>query len=147
MPPARARGSHHWRERISLRAAMRRSPWTRILSAFFAVWLALVMGEAGVVHHHCPMHDGPAPGIAGGDMAGHAAHGGQGAPNGGHHACTCLGACSATSAVTLVDTVGVPIPALVLAAAAAPDSAVRTAPAARAHFSLPFANGPPPAIA
>lgn len=126
---------------------MRRSPWTRLLSALFAVWLALVMGEAGFVHHHCPMHDGPLAATAAGDMAGHAAHGGDGAPNGGHHACTCIGACNASSAVTLAPTAELPTPAVVLIEASAPDRSPRSVPAARAHFSLPFANGPPAAIA
>jgi hypothetical protein len=126
---------------------MRRSPWTRTLSAIFAVWLALVMGEAGFVHHHCPMHDGPAAAAATTGMMDHAGHGGP--PNGGHHACTCIGACNASSAVTLVPATELPIPELVLVAAATPERPSDTAPASRADFSLPFANGPPlsPAIA
>jgi hypothetical protein len=125
---------------------MRRSSWTRIFSAIFAVWLALVMGEAGFIHHRCPMHDGPAPSAAGA-MAAHAGHGDV--PNGGHHACTCIGACNASSAVTLVRATELPIPDVVLVAAAAPERPSDTAPAPRADFSLPFPNGPPvsPAIA
>jgi hypothetical protein len=126
---------------------MRRSPWSRLLSALFAVWLALVMGEAGFVHHHCPMHDGPLAATATGGMAGHVGHGNGGAPNGGHHACTCIGACNASSAVTLAPTPALPIPEVVLIEAATPDGWPRAVPAARADFSLPFANGPPPAIA
>jgi len=129
---------------------MRRSPWSRILSALFAAWLALVMGEASVVHHHCPMHDGPAPAAASGEMGGHAGHGGGGAPNGGHHACTCIGACNASSAVTLTRPAELPMPDVVVFAASAPERPTDSAPTARADFSLPFANGPPvlsPAIA
>ena len=126
---------------------MRHSPWTRILSAIFAVWLALVMGEAGFVHHHCPMHDGPAAAAAGAPMMDHTGH--RVAPNGGHHACTCIGDCSASSAVTLAPAAELPIPDVLLVAAATPDRPSDTAPASRADFSLPFANGPPvsPAIA
>jgi hypothetical protein len=127
---------------------MRRSPLTRFLSALFAVWLALVMGDAGLVGHHCPMHDGTLAAAGSMDLhGGHAGHGDHGAPNGGHHACTCLGACSASSEVTLAGPVEVPVPAALLVTTAAPDAPGAATPVARAHFSLPFANGPPAAIA
>lgn len=127
---------------------MRRSLLTRSLSALFAVWLALMMGDAGLVGHHCPTHDGAVAAAGAMDAhVGHATHGGHDAPNGGHHRCTCLGACSASSSVTLAGPVDVPVPMVVLFTAAAVDAPPASAPVARADFTLPFANGPPPAIA
>src|SRR6476646_4341497 len=133
---------------------MRRSPWNRTLAAIFAVWLALVMGDAGFAHHHCPMHDGPTPaagsgGHAGGHVGGHAAHGNHDAPaSGGHHACTCIGACSASSgAVALAEAPELPAAVVGDVGVAARDRDEMRAPSARAPFTLPFANGPPQRIA
>jgi hypothetical protein len=129
---------------------MRRSLWTRTVSALFAVWLALVMGEAGFAHHHCPMHDGPMPPAAGVATGGqHGAHGSHDTPNGGeHHACTCLGACCVSNgAITLAAGPEIPAVAVGLPSATIPGAASIATPAARALFTLPFANGPPTAIA
>ena len=121
---------------------MRRTPLTRVLAAMVAVWLALVLGEPGLVHHHCPMHDG---GSASSAAAGHAAHGEQHAPGGGHgrHLCTCVGACTASgAAAALVSSPEVP-GAIVVAATCRPIPPAGAAAPPRRSFALPFANGPP----
>ena len=133
---------------------MRRSRWTRTLAAIFAVWLALVLGDAGFAHHHCPMHDGPVPTAMGtsGSHAAHMAHGDQGdhgapAPN-GHHGCTCIGACSASSgAIALVAPPELPAATITDVADTGASSDRQVAPAQRPPFTLPFANGPPQRIA
>jgi DUF2946 family protein len=135
---------------------MRRSLWNRTLSAIFAVWLALVMGETSVVHHHCPMHDGPLPasGLAHGTHdghAGHAAHGEHddhdGSTGHGHHVCTCIGACSASSgAIALSEPVEFPA-AVIAFVETAGGADHESRPTQHPSFTLPFANGPPGAIA
>lgn len=131
---------------------MRRSRWNRTLSAIFAVWLAFASGDAGFAHHHCPMHDGPVPAAAsaGGVHGGaHASHGEHGAPQpGGHHLCTCIGTCSASSgAVALAEPAALPTALVSFVRGAPPAGGERSAPAPRAPFTLPFANGPPLPIA
>jgi hypothetical protein len=134
---------------------MRRSLWNRTLSAIFAVWLALVMGDAGFAHHHCSMHDGPLPTVSGSGMHGpahadgHASHGEHGTPaSSGDHLCTCIGACSASSgAVALSEPTKLPAAVIICSAAAATDRSEIRPPSARAAFTLPFANGPPRRIA
>lgn len=129
---------------------MRRSSWTRTLAAIFAVWLALVLGDAGFVHHHCPMHDGAlatATG-SGAHAGGHATHGEPGdhrspSPD-GHHGCSCIGACSASSgAITLGTRPELPLATITSVASAAPSRDADSAPSQRPPFTLPFANGPP----
>ena len=119
----------------------------------FALWLALVVGEAGFVHHDCPMHDGRLATASAHDHSHVAAtraeqsHG-SGPAGDGHHVCTCIGACSAASGGIAVDAV----PALPaervarVAVAPAPDDPALL-PLRRPPFALPFANGPPSAIA
>jgi hypothetical protein len=132
---------------------MRRSLSNRTLSAIFAVWLALVMGDAGFAHRHCSMHDAPLPAAGSGHGAahagGHASHDGSRAPSSsGHHHCTCIGACSASSgAVARAEPAELPAAVIVFTAAATADSSEVRAPSARAPFTLPFANGPPRRIA
>jgi len=131
---------------------MRRSLWNRTLAAIFAVWLALALGDAGVAHHHCPMHDGALPSAAsgsGGHAGGHASHGNHGAPeSGSHHLCTCIGACSAASgAAALAEPADIPTAVITFVSAATPGRGEVPAPAARPPFTLPFANGPPRQIA
>lgn len=131
---------------------MRHSRWNRTLAAIFAVWLALVMGDTGFAHHHCPMHDGPMPAAASGSGAhagGHASHRDHDAPaSGGHHACTCIGACSASSGtVAVAEAVELPAPVVACIAVATPERDDVRAPSARAPFTLPFANGPPQRVA
>jgi len=134
---------------------MRRSLWNRTLSAIFAVWLALVLGDAGFAHHHCSMHDGPLPAVSGSGMHGgahadgHASHDGHGTPSSsGHHLCTCIGACSASSgAVALAEPTELPAAVIAYVASAATDHSEIRVPSARAPFLLPFANGPPRRIA
>ena len=126
---------------------MPRSLWHRVLSAFVAVWLALVLGEPAVLHA-CPMHGGaPAAGVLAAAgvpdaAAGHHEHGAPAAPSGGHQ-CTCLGHCSAP--------VGVAAPAAAVALVPSADAAstrdrglpdYEYVPVVAAHV-LPFANGPP----
>ena len=135
---------------------MPRSRWSRLLSAVFAVWLALVMGEAGFVHHRCPMHDGAMPGQTATHAPAHMAHpasadadAGNGAPtNAGHHVCTCIGACNAACGALPLPTPGELALIVLRAAAAAPAISPTTAAAATpVPFALPFANAPPRAIA
>ena len=136
---------------------MRRSPWNRTLSAIFAVWLALVMGDAGFAHHHCPMHDGPMPSaMSGGEMHGaghgasHLSHGDDGTQTpDGQHLCTCIGACAGSTgaAVAFATPTELPAARISYVAATAPERGELQAHPHRAAFTLPFANGPPPRIA
>lgn len=131
---------------------MRRPLWTRTLSAIFAIWLALALGDAGFAHPHCPMHDGPVPSAASGSsghQGGHAAHGDHGAPEpGSHHLCTCIGACSASSgAIAPAEPTELPTAVIAFVSRATPDRGEILAPASRPPFTLPFANGPPHRIA
>ena len=131
---------------------MRRSLWNRTLSALFAVWIALALGDAAFTHPHCPMHDGPQPSAtpgSGAHMGGHGSHSDRGAPEpGGHHLCTCIGACSAsTGAIALVAPAELPTVVIAFVGGAAPARGEISPPAARAPFTLPFANGPPRRIA
>lgn len=138
---------------------MRRAFWPRPLAALFAVWLALVMGDVGFVHPHCAMHDGPVP-TAGAardvhrahDAPGHGAlgHGDSDTPPAGHgdHACSCLGACTASSgAATIGRAPELPQAITATAETVTPAGEALTRAPDRAPFVLPFANGPPPAIA
>ena len=136
---------------------MRRSRSSRVLSAIFAIWLALVMGEAGFAHHHCPMHDGPIPsamsgngmlhGTGHGDA--HASHGEDGNPApAGHHLCTCIGACTASSgAATIAEAPALPAAQIAYIAVTVPERREPRASGDRAPFTLPFPNGPPQRIA
>ena len=133
---------------------MRCPLWSRTLRAFFAIWLALVMGEAGFVHHHCPMHDGPLPAAHGSDS--HASHEGHNAGHGqsdtsghdGQHACTCIGACSIASGALAVEArPALPIAAIKHVEASAPRATNEFVVARRIPFAQPFPNGPPPAVA
>lgn len=123
------------------------------MSAIFAVWLALVMGEASFVHHRCPMHDGPLPPApANGDAhasTGHSAHHGHGGSTGhGHHVCTCIGACSASGGdVALTQPAELPTVVIAFVATPAPRAAGEPGIPRHPPFTLPFANGPPGAIA
>jgi len=134
-----------------------RAVGVRLLLAF---WLALSLGESGLVHA-CPMHDGAAAGSTGShgmhasarDSV-HAAHDGSGGgsqhdvqavhdrSDDGQAACTCLGTCGVPGvAAILADSPRVP-DAIVATAAAIATSGAEIAHARDAHFH-PFANGPP----
>jgi len=135
---------------------MRRSAWNRTLSAIFAIWLALVMGDAGFAHHHCPMHDGPMPSAmpgggmhGGGHAVGHPSHDEDGAPSpNGQHLCTCIGACTASSgAAALTEPAELPAARIAYVATMAPEHGESQSHPVRPPFSLPFANGPPQRIA
>ena len=119
---------------------MRRNRLTRTLASLLAVWLGLTLGEPALVHHHCPMHDAPAAGAPSAEHAGHAGHGE--APTHRGHACTCIGACSASSPVAAPAAVSVPAPRVVEVGRPAISPAT-DAPATRRARVLPFANGPP----
>src|SRR5262245_66353964 len=94
---------------------MRRTPWFRALATCLAVWFPLVIGEpAGGVLPPCPMHDGTvAPAASTAPVSAHshhavanaaASHGNHApadAPAHGHHACTCIGACTGSAAIAL----------------------------------------------
>lgn len=124
-----------------------------------ALWLALSLGESGIVHA-CPMHDGAAGSAAGDHGAAHApvhaevaavhdgpsdAHATPAAhpdTDDGHAACTCLGTCGVPGvAAILAESLQVP-DAIVATAAAIATSGAEIAHARDAHFH-PFANGPP----
>ncbi|HUO52888.1 MAG TPA: hypothetical protein VMT93_10240, partial [Gemmatimonadaceae bacterium] len=105
-----------------------------------ALWMSVSVAER-TVPAHCPEHDPLAAAMA--TMA-HHGPGGH-APGGGHH-CTCLEDCCGAAAM-LVPAAGVrhdvPLPLL-----AAPPAVDRGEPApARSGTRLPFANGPPHALA
>ncbi len=149
---------------------MSRHPLRTFLTTLWACWFVLLVSEPTLVHS-CPMHDGtmtanaaanaaeqaavsraPKSGDphAGHDMhaaaeqSGQSEHGGQSehhAPAGGH-ACTCLGHCSASSALTIAHTTPLAWLAGVVDVDAALDVA-ESAPRASAPHVLPFANGPP----
>jgi len=121
-----------------------------------AIWLVLVLGDAGFAHHHCPMHDGPMPstmsgtGMHGaGHAGGHGSHGEDGTPSpGGQHLCTCIGACAASSgAVALAAPTDLAVDSVAEVAVAVPEHGESQAHPPRAPFTLPFANGPPLRIA
>ncbi|HEX8848861.1 MAG TPA: hypothetical protein VF761_04935 [Gemmatimonadaceae bacterium] len=129
---------------------MRRTPWTRLLAALMAVWLPVLLGEPGLLHHHCPMHDGTA--TAGASVTMHGAHAGHGdhdaspesgAPHGEHHACTCIGACSASGATaTLPAPIAASLEPIGTAHVGVP-AEYATPARPRVPFALPFPNGPP----
>jgi hypothetical protein len=145
---------------------MLRAPWSRTLAAVFAVWLALVMGDAGFAHPHCAMHDGAVPATRAAAMhdpsvahdasahdmlaQGAHAHGAPDAPPAGHgdHVCSCIGACAASgSAAAIGRAIELPQARVAGFDAAAPRGDAVTRLPRRVPFALPYANGPPPAIA
>lgn len=147
-----------------------RSRWSRPFTALFALWFAVVLGDAGTLHS-CAMHGG---GMGG--HGGHGGHGGQGAAHqqatgsaAGHQMdrmhgeqaaahetppagsqrraapgpCTCLGHCCAvTVAVPLPTVATLPVPVAVAEARHPLEAPAVVAPAAP-DLRLPFANGPP----
>jgi hypothetical protein len=132
---------------------MSRHPWSvRLLRAVLALWFALAGGELGLVHG-CPMHDtagghGPVHGMAMRHHApshvGHPPASQDGTTPTPSHACTCVGACSATGALVAP----VPAPAVAVAryafSARAAWPGVPAVAAPRGAHVLPFGNGPPP---
>lgn len=113
----------------------------RVLSALLLGWFTVVIGEPAALHS-CPMHDAAAPAGMADAHQSHDAHA-PSAPADHHGSCTCLGDCSAGSAVS-----GVPAPPVALAnapwyqhQALLPPVTPATLPAP--PYFLPYANGPP----
>ena len=104
-----------------------------------AIWLAVVLGEPAALHHHCPMHDGPAPAAM--SHAAHPEHH-RPAPERGSHACTCLGTCSAGGTAAIPALAPEPLASITSRGTGAPGEP-RSPSLARRAFALPFANGPP----
>lgn len=126
--------------------AMRRRWYTRIASAFLALWFVLCVTEPVAAMHRCPMHDGVAGVMAmpNGQTMGAAAHvpHGPDQPSPAHHDCTCIGDCAGASFAGL--------PAVSVALRTAAVQTVRMHPLAApvvypipAPHARPFANGPP----
>lgn len=115
----------------------------RVFSALLLGWFTVVIGEP-VALHACPMHDAAAPAQTPDVHQSHDAHAPtHRAPADHHGACTCLGDCSAGSAVS-----GVPVEPVALANVSWRQSRVVLPPATLAAlpsppFFLPYANGPP----
>ncbi len=131
---------------------MRRHWLVRTVTAVLAVWFAVKVAEP-VTLHACPVHDGITasanPSGAHGDT--HATMQEHGAPAhsenpGASHQCQCLSDCAASiAAATVPARVSIDFAAIARAPRMAPATAV-TLPAARARFTLPFANGPPASL-
>jgi len=112
----------------------------RRLLALLPLWLAFAIADPGVLHS-CPMHGGvPA---AQSHTAGHSHHQAPQAPEHHHSACTCIGACTAASAVfapTVAPTIA--LSAIVDTHVATPAFSSRVS-ARESQYRLPFSNGPP----
>jgi hypothetical protein len=129
----------------------------RVFATLLVAWFAVLTAEP-VALHPCPMHDGVLH-MQSGAAVHHAMHGAMPAHGGpmeqagarqhlppahstGHHQCTCIGTCTATSAAGL--------PSARFALAAALTTLVRDpglpdyeyVPVAAQHV-LPFAHAPP----
>jgi hypothetical protein len=130
--------------------------WSRPLAAFLALWVALFVGEPGLVHG-CPVHGGivaaAAPGHDGGGSRMAVMGDAHAAPahqhhQGGHHGCTCPGDCTAGSSVVpalpAAPTTGALVePTYRVVADGRPVEA--SLPRLAPPHALPFANGPPAA--
>ncbi len=126
---------------------MRRRWYTRIASAFLALWFVLCVTEPVAAMHRCPMHDGVASVMAmpNGQMMGGAAHESHNPDqpsSPAHHDCTCIGDCTGAAFAGL--------PAVSVALRSAVVQMVRVKPSAApvvypvpAPHARPFANGPP----
>lgn len=127
---------------------MRRRWYTRLGSAFLAIWFVLCVTEPVAAMHRCPMHDGVAGVMAmpNGQAMNGAAPMHQGtdsrptAPM--HHDCTCLGDC-AGAAFTGLPAASVSVVAAVVQTADVDRPVAQLATPVAAPFARPFANGPP----
>lgn len=135
-------------------------PLRRFVIALWACWFVVLIGEPAVLHS-CPMHDGPGAVGAVGSAGAHSGHqmshmpgmatggkataptGDQGAPEeAAPHACTCIGACSAS--VTVAPATQAPLSWLAGIIDIAPVlHIVHQLVPVEPDFVLPFANGPP----
>jgi len=115
-----------------------------------ALWLSVSIAER-IVPDHCAQHDpvgaaidAMAHGMAGAAMD--APHHGTGAPGAAHHHCTCLEECCA-AAPALLARAGAAAFIPAAARTLAPAAGALRIPDARPDTRLPFANGPPHALA
>jgi hypothetical protein len=131
----------------------------RPLAALFALWFAIVLGDAGMLHT-CAMHGGhgghgvaATPPTANTGHGRHMSHGAQPAthqtaPADTQHPdapapCTCIGHCCAVTVAAPLPTVGtIPVPVAVAEERHPLDAPSAEAPAAPDR-RLPFSNGPP----
>ncbi|MGH7648321.1 MAG: hypothetical protein ACREND_09405 [Gemmatimonadaceae bacterium] len=127
---------------------MRRRWYTRVGSAFLAIWFVLCVTEPVAAMHRCPMHDGVADVMVmtnGHAMSGaaHVQHDTDSPPSApAHHDCTCLGDCAAAAFA------GLPASWIAVVAVVAHTVRVQTPQAqlavlVPAPHVRPFANGPP----
>jgi hypothetical protein len=137
---------------------MRRPWWTRLAAGVLAVWLALVLGESGLVLV-CPAHDRIAPAAhaasgAHGAMAGMAhvnavdrhgdLHGGHGTPTHEHAGCTCIGCCTASTPLALLVPRAPTMPvAVALVARARLVATTSLLPRPGPEHARPHTTGPP----
>jgi hypothetical protein len=122
---------------------MRRSGLERILAALALLWFACITG-APASFHSCPVHDGARGPTR---HATHTAHSHEAPTPGDHAACTCVGDCSAGGIVPVVPAGRTTLSGVTRPAPPGPrpqpDSPALSAP----PFLLPYANGPPGAVA
>src|SRR5689334_2136365 len=123
---------------------MRRSVWSRLAAVVLGLWLALVLGEPGIVRI-CPAHDGAAPTAS--TMGAHAmgahATGASDAPAHEHQSCTCIGCCLGVTAVALLDRVPTAAAAVVDVPTASADAPVGLLPRPGPPHARPYSTGPP----
>ena len=130
---------------------------SRPLSALFALWFAIVLGDPGVLHS-CPMHGGHGAAHSAAMMGNAAAaheghvmhHAAAPASDASHHQdapapCTCLGHCCATPAAAPVPAVAAVLVPEAVAEVGHPLPAPSSDAPASPDRRLPFANGPPTA--
>jgi hypothetical protein len=120
---------------------MRRSWMRRASAVLMVLWMSASLGERAVMDH-CPLHDPLA--AAAFEMAHHDAHAGHGGHR--HHQCCCLEQCAAASFFALPLPITQVPEARTVITAPVPIVA-RAVPRSRADTRLPFANGPPHALA
>lgn len=124
---------------------MRRRWYTRIGSAFLAIWFVLCVTEPLAAMHRCPMHDGVMVMTNGHAMpdAARAQHDPGSQPSApAHHDCTCLGDC-ASAAFTGLPSSSISVVVAVLRAPRVSTPAASASVLVPAPYARPFANGPP----
>lgn len=142
MSPHRALARHRLRGDIT---SMRRRWYSRLGSAFLAIWFVLCVTEPLAAMHRCPMHDGLMVMANGQAMHGsaHAQHDTDSQPTApAHHDCTCLGDC-AGAAFAGLPAAGISVVAAVVLTARVSTPTAQLAVAVPAPHARPFANGPP----
>jgi len=127
---------------------MRRPWWTRLSAAVLALWLALVLGESGLVRT-CAMHDRMGATTAATPIATHhAAAAGHGAtdhrgPAHDHRGCTCIGCCVGGSVLALVPHVPTSTFDVALVPAGRWEPPVGLLPRPGPRHGRPYSTGPP----